>query len=501
MDSSSIARKRTHDGNADGIAVNEASPKAGQAKRRRVDETGQTSLPEVTTRHPDSTDTPGPLMALPLELLGEIIAWLDEEHLSSLVRTSRPTYNAVRRLQLALPASYHEGGLPLQAKQQRVMTSVNLLERQALDWRDRLETLRGVYVAPARPRGLISDYARGLGERYRHVSVFLDEPGLSQIAAGLVASTGWRHLEMVACTSASAQIAYFLHLIVAGLKSQQPSERRQLSLQISAALAPLVVEELTATLATLLASDTPMDVTGMQIKASMVQPLAQFLRANPCLQRLSLDLRDDTTGHCAGQVLSLLEGCAAQPGGLILQGLGADMDYSRLAALLLARPSIKSLALAGKIPEETPGYPVLASLLKPGSLAKLGLSQLTLQAGHLAGLAPVLAAQTGLHTLKFRCCAFPDGIEPLIQGLAVNRSIVRMELVDCTIAGNAGNSTVQREVLRALRHNAVIRQLKIGYRDLQSFQIEMAELRRHSPQLKVIRYAPFRGGRSAMPQS
>jgi hypothetical protein len=177
------------------------------------------------------------------------------------------------------------------------------------------------------------------------------------------------------------------------------------------------------------------------------------------------------------------------------------MDYSRLAALLLARPSIKSLALAGKIPEETPGYPVLASLLKSGSLAKLGLSQLTLQAGHLAGLAPVLAAQTGLHTLKFRCCAFPDGIEPLIQGLAVNRSIVRMELVDCTIAGNAGNSTVQREVLRALRHNAVIRQLKIGYRDLQSFQIEMAELRRHSPQLKVIRYAPFRGGRSTMPQS
>lgn len=501
MDSSSIARKRTHDVNADGIDGNEASPKVGQAKRRRVDEAEQTSAPELTSRHPDSTDAPGPMMALPLELLGEIIGWLDEEHLSSLVRTSRPTYHAVQRLQLALPASYYEGGLRLQAKQQRVMTSVNLLERQALDWRDRLEIMRGTYVAPVQPRGLISDYARGLGERYRHVSVFLDEPGLSQIAAGLIASTGWRHLEMVACTSASAQIACFLHLIVTGLKSQQSSERRQLSLQISAALEPSVVEKLTATLSTLLENDTPMDVTGLQIKASMVQPLAQFLHANPCMQRLSLDLRDDTTGHGASQVLSLLEGCAAQPGGLILQGLGADMDYSRLAALLLARPSIKSLALAGKIPEETPGYPVLASLLHPGSLTKLGLSQLTLSVENLAGLAPVLAAQTGLHTLKFRCCAFPDGIEPLIQGLAANRSIVRMELVDCTIAGNAGNSTVQREVLKALRHNAVIRQLKIGYRDLHSFQAEMVELRRDSPQLKVIRYAPFRAGISATPHS
>jgi hypothetical protein len=52
-----------------------------------------------------------------------------------------------------------------------------------------------------------------------------------------------------------------------------------------------------------------------------------------------------------------------------------------------------------------------------------------------------------------------------------------------------------------LRHNAVIRQLKIGYRDLQSFQSEMAELRRHSPQLRVIRYAPFRGGNSATAQT
>ncbi|HEX8883831.1 MAG TPA: hypothetical protein VF797_05035 [Noviherbaspirillum sp.] len=501
MDSSSIARKRTNAINADGMDVNEASPKIGQAKRRRIDEAGQASPPVLTSLHPGGTDASGPLMALPLESLGEIIGWLDEEHLSSLVRTSKPTYNAVQRLQLALPASYQEGCLPLQAKQQRVMTSVNLLERQALDWRDRLETMRGVYVAPAQARGLISDYARGLGERYRHVSVFLDEPGLSQIAAGLVASSGWRHLEMVACTSASAQIACFLDLIVTGLKSQQPAERRQLSLQISAALEPSVVEKLTAALSTLLASDTPMDVTGMQIKAPMVQPLAQFLRANPCLQRLSLDLRDDTTGDCTSQVLWLLETCAAQPGGLILQGLGADMDYSRLAALLLARPSIRSLSLAGKIPEETPGYPVLASLLHPGSLTKLGLSQLTLQAEHLAGLAPVLAAQTGLHTLKFRCCAFPDGIAPLIQGLAANRSIVRMELVDCTIAGNAGNSSAQREVMKALRHNAVIRQLKIGYRDPQSFESEMAELRRHSPQLKVIRYAPFRAGISATAQS
>jgi hypothetical protein len=501
MDSSSIVRKRTHDVNADGIDVNEASPRVGQAKRRRIDEAGQTGLPVLASLHLGDTDAAGPLMGLPLELLGEIVGWLDEEHLSSLVRASRPTYHAVQRLQLALPACYLGGCLPLQAKQQRIMTSVNLQERQTLEWRDRLESIRGVYVAPAQARGLISDYARGLGERYRHISVFLDEPGLSQIAAGLIASTGWRHLEMVASTSASAQIGYFLYLIVAGLKNQQPSERRQLSLQISAVLEPLVVKKLTATLATLLASDTPMDVTGMQIKAAMVQPLAQFLLANPCLQRLSLDLRDDTTGHCASQVLSLLESCAAQPGGLILQGLGADMDYSRLAALLLARPSIKSLSLAGKIPEETPGYPVLASLLQPGSLSKLGLSQLTLQAEQMAGLAPVLAAQTGLHTLKFRCCAFPDGIEPLIHGLAANRSIVRMELVDCTIAGNAGNIAVQREVMKALRHNTVIRQLKIGYRDLNSFESEMAELRRHSPQLKVIRYAPFRAGLSAAPQS
>jgi hypothetical protein len=501
MDSSGIARKRAHDTDADCLGVNEASPKVGQAKRRRIDEAGQAGQPVLTSLHPGGADAQGPLMSLHLDLLGEIVDWLSEEHLSRLVRTSKPMYSAVQRLQLALPASYREGGLPLQAKQQRIMTSVNLLERQALHWRDRLETLRGVYVAPAQPRGLISDYARGLGERYRHVSVFLDEPGLSQIAAGLVASTGWRHLEMVACTSASNQIACFLDLIVTGLKSQQPAERRQLSLHISAALEPLVVEELTATLSTLLASDTPMDVTGIQIKAPMVQPLAQFLRANPCLQRLSFNLRDDATGDCARQVLSLLGECAAQPGGLILQGLGAGMDYARLAALVLARPSIKSLCLTGKIPEEMASYPVLASLLHPGSLTKLGLSQLTLQAEHLVGLAPVLAAQTGLHTLKFRCCAFPDGIEPLIRGLAANRSIVRMELVDCTIAGNAGNSTVQKEVLRALRHNAVIRQLKIGYRDLQSFQAEMVELRRDTPQLKVIRYAPFRGGVSATPQS
>ncbi|WP_194714639.1 leucine-rich repeat domain-containing protein [Noviherbaspirillum soli] len=501
MDSSGIALKRTHEVNADDVGVNEASPKVGQVKRRRTDEAGQARLPVLTSLHPDGADAPGPLMAVPMELLGEIVGWLTEEHLSCLVRTSRPIYSAVQRLQLALPASYREGGLPLQAKQQRVMTSVNLQERQALDWRDCLERLRGEYVAPAQSRGLISDYARGLGERYRHVSVLLDEPGLSQIAAGLLASNGWRHLEMVACTSASAQIACFLHLIVAGLKSQQPAERRQLSLHIGAALEPVVVEKLTATLSTLLASDTPMDVTGLQIKALMVQPLAQFLRANPCLQRLSLDLRDDTTGDCASRVLSLLEGCAAQPGGLILQGLGAGMDYARLAALLLARPSIKSLSLAGKIPEETPGCPLLASLLHPGSLAKLGLSQLTLRAEHLASLAPVLAAQAGLHTLKFRCCAFPDGIDPLTRGLAANRSIVRMELVDCTIAGNAGNSTVQGEVLKAFRHNAVIRQLKIGYRDLQSFQAEMAELRRDSPQLKVIRYSPFRAGVSATPHS
>ena len=501
MDSRSIACKRAHDVNADGMDVNEASPKVGQAKRRRIDEPGQAGPPVLTSLHPDGAEAPGPLMALPMELLGEIVDWLSEEHLSCLVRTSRPMYSAVQCLQLALPACYREGRLPLQARQQRVMTSVNLLERQALEWKDRLESMRGVFVAPSQPRGLIRDYARGLGERYRHVSVFLDEPGLSQIAAGLIASNGWRHLEMVACTSASGQIACFLHLIVAGLKSQPPAERRQLSLQINAALEPLVIEKLTATLSTLLESDTPMDVTGIQIKASMVSPLAQFLRANPCLQRLSLDLRDDTTGDCASQVLGLLEECAAQPGGLILQGLSAGMDYARLAALIRARPSIKSLCLAGKIPEETPGYPLLASLLHPGSLTKLGLSQLTLQAEHLAGLAQTLAAQTGLHTLKFRCCAFPDGIEPLIQGLAANRSIVRMELVDCTIAGNAGSSRVQKEVLRALRHNAVIQQLKIGYRDLQSFQAEMVELQRDSPQLKVIRYAPFRGGVSVPPQS
>lgn len=501
MDSRSIARKRIHDAGAAGSGANEAPPKAEQGKRRRIDETGQAGMPVLTSLHPASAYAPGPLMALPPELLGEIVGWMGEEHLSRLVRTSWPTYNAVQRLQLALPASYREGCLPLQAKQQRVMTSVNLLERQSLGWRDRLETIRGVYVPPAQPRGLISDYARGLGGRYRHVSVLLDEPGLGEIAAGLVASTGWQHLEVVASTSASAQIAYFIHLIAAGLKSQEPSERRQLSLQVSATLEPLIIEKLKAVLSGLLAGDTPMDVTGMQIKAALVQPLAQFPRTNPCLQHLSLDLRDDTTGHCAGQVLSLLEDCAAQPGGLILQGLGADMDYARLAALVLAKPSIKSLCLAGKIPEETPGYPLLASVLHPGSLTKLGFSSLNLQAEHLAGLAPVLAAQAGLHTLKFRGCGFPGGIAPLIQGLAANRSIVRMELVDCTMAGNAGDSTVQREVLRVLQHNAVIRQLKIGYRDLRSFEAEVVELQRHNPLLKVIRYAPFRGGVGAAPQS
>lgn len=501
MDSAGIARKRTHDGQAGGMAAGEAPPAVGQAKRRRIDEAGQTGLPVLTSPGPGDAGGQGPLMALPPDLLGEIAGWMDEEHLSCLVRTSRPMYKAVQHMQLAVPASYRDGGLPLQAKQQRVMTAVNLLERQTLEWRDYLETRQGVYVAPAQPRGLISDYARGLGERYRHVSVLLDEPGLGAIAAGLVASTGWQHLEVMACTSASAQVAYFLRMIVAGLKSQQLSERRQLSLQIGSALEPAIVEKLKDTLSTLLAGDTPMDVTGMQIKAPMVQPLASFLRANPFLQRLSLDLRDDAAGDCANQVLGLLEDGAARPGGLILQGLGANMDYARLAALLAARPSLRSLALAGKIPETMPGYPVLASLLHPGSLAKLGLSKLTLQAGQLAGLAPALAAQTGLHTLKFRCCAFPDGMEPLIRGLAGNRSIIRMELVDCTIAGNAGNGSAQKEVFKALRHNPVIRQLKIGCHDAQSFQAETAELRQTNPQLKVIRYAPFRGGVSAAPHS
>ena len=501
MDSRSIARKRTHDMSADGRDVKEAWPEVGQAKRRRIDEPGQAGPPLLTSLHPNGAEALGPLTALPMEALGEIVRWLSEEHLSCLVRTSKPMYSAVQRLQLALPASYREGGLPLQAKQQRVMTSVNLQQRQTLEWLDTLARLHGVYVAPAQPRGLISDYARGLGERYRHVSVVLDEPGLSQIAAGLVASNGWRHLEVLEYNAASARLACFLNLIIAGLQGQQPAERRQLSLHIGTALEPLVVEELTATLSTLLAGDTPLDVTGIHVKAPMVQPLAPFLRANPGLQRLSVDLRDDATGGCASQVLSLLDAGAARPGGLILQGLGACMDYARLAALVVARPSIKSLCLTGRIPEEMPGYPVLASLLQPGSLTKLGLSGLTLRAEHLFGLAPALAAQTGLHTLKFRCCAFPDGIAPLIQGLAANRSIVRMELVDCTIASNAGHSTAQREVLRALRHNAVIRQLKIGYRDLQGFQAEMVELRRDSPQLEVIRYSPFRGGVSAAPQS
>jgi hypothetical protein len=494
MDSPSIARKCTHDVDAADIEVNEASPKAEQAKRRRLDESGQARPPVLTSLHPGGTDAPAPLMALPVELLGQIIGWLDEEHLSCLVRTSRPVYQAVQRLQLAVPACYREGCLPIEAKQQRVMTSVNLLERQALYWKDHLESRRGVYIAPAQPRGLISEYARGLGERYRHVSVFLDEPGLSQIAAGLNASTGWRHLELVACTSASVRLPQFLDLIVAGLYRLHSAERRELSLNIGADLDPLTTEKLTSTLSTLLANGTPVNVTGIQIKSAMVQPLALFLAANPYWQRLSFDLRNETTGACASQVVGLLENSISQPGGLTLQGLSSDMDYSRLAALLLARPSIKSLSLSGKIPEETPDFPVLANLLHPRSLTKLGLFQMTFQARHLAGLAQALAAQTGLHTLKFRECAFPDGIEPLIQGLSSNGSIVRMTLVDCTIPGNAGNSTAQREVMKALRHNAVIRQLKIGYRDLQSFQSEMAELRRHAPQLKVIRYAPYRGG-------
>ena len=500
MDSSSIARKRTHDLDAAGIDVNEASPKAEQAKRRRTDEPGQSPPLLLAAPQHGGTDAQGPLMALPAELLGEIIGRLGEEHLSCLVRTSRPVYRAVQRLQLAIPSAYREGCLPVEAKQQRVMTSVNLLERQALCWRDHLERLRGTYIAPSEARGLISDYARGLGERYRHVSVFLDEPGLSQVAAGLNASTGWRHLELVACTSASVQLAQFLDLIAAGACPLQPSERRELSLNIGADLGPLTVEKLTATLSALLSKDSPIDVTGIQIKSAMVPPLAEFLRLNPCWQRLSFDLRNDTTGQCASQVLSLLENCAANPGGLLLQGLCFDMDYARLAALLHARPSIRTLSLSGKIPEETPGYPLLAGLLHPRSLTKLGLSQLTLRSGHLAGLAQALAAQTGLHTLKFRCCAFPDGIEPLIEGLAANRSIVRMELVDSTIAGDTGSSAAQGRVLKALRHNAVIRQLKIGYRDQKSFQAEMAELRKHSPQLTVIRYAPFRGGSSAAPQ-
>lgn len=168
--------------------------------------------------------------------------------------------------------------------------------------------------------------------------------------------------------------------------------------------------------------------------------------------------------------LSALLASGTRPGGLILQGLGADMDYARLAALLSSKLCIKSLSLAGKNPEEAPST-------------------------------PALAAQAGLHTLKFRCCGFPDGIEPLIQGLAANRSIVRMELVDCAIAGNAGNSEVQGELMKALRRNRVIRQFKTGCRDMARFQSEMAELRRQSPQLKVTRYAPFRGGNSGAPQS
>jgi hypothetical protein len=475
MDIPASAHKRAY---AACTEANDALPEQDPAKRRRTAGEGGAALPE------------GPIMSVPADVLDQIIGWLDERHLSCLLRASRPLYSAARRVLLAVPASYFEGRLLRPAKIQRVRTGVALLERQMLDWKDCLEIRRGVYRKPPESRGLICDYARGLGERYRHVCVYLDQPGLCDIAVGLAGSTGWRHLEVRACGSASRHLAVFINVLVTGLQGLASPERREITLHMSAELAPTLLDAIAASMLGLVAEDARCVVSGVRINAAMMEALALPIQSNPHLRHLAVDFQG---GLQTGEGLDMLERCNVGLAGLSMQNLPAAMDYQRLAVVLNARPAIRSLSLYGRPVCMGASALELASCLGPGSLAKLGLYQLRLGAANLAGLGPALAAQAGLHTLKFQGCPFPDGIGPLVQGLAGNRSIVRMELTDCDIGGDPKDGSLQNAVLQALRHSPAIREIKIDGPDLPAFRQQVAELGRHCPGLRVIRHDAGRG--------
>lgn len=485
-------RKRALDAGRDD---NAASPHNERAQRRRTGEAGQDILPRLSSGADGPAAPASLLMALPAELLDRIIDLLAEEHLSCLLRASQPLYRAVQRVQQAVPASYIGGCLYVQAKEQRAQTAVNLRLRQLLDARVGVDRPGDALSAvPGRQPGSLSDYAHGLGQRYRHMAVFVDGPGLQHIAAGLNSSTGWGHLELISTAPGPGELAPFLELLKVGLRNAAPAQQRELSLFLGGTTSLPALNALASSLEPLLAQDAALKVTGMHLSSDMIEPLAAFLQANVDLQRLTLDLKD---GRQSARGLALLENCSVQPASLTLRNLPSGMDYPRLSAILRAKLEIRTLCLHGK-PLCSPAKGlVLAGQLSNPALRKLGLYRLRLDAANLAGLDTALAGQTGLHTLKFIDCAFPDGVAPLIAGLAANRGIVRLALTDCTI-GEANDGKAQVAVLQALRHNPAIRQVKIDRLHSQAFWHAVAELRQHCPGMQFIPFDPERcGGRPA----
>lgn len=492
MDYQITGRKRALDAGSDD---NAASPHNERARRRRTGEAGQDIPPRLFSDADEPAAPASLLMELPAELLDRIIDLLAEEHLSCLLRASQPLYRAVQRVQQAVPASYIGGCLYVQAKEQRAQTAVNLRLRQLLEARVGVETageaLSGV---PCQRPGSLSEYAHGLGQRYRHIAVFMDGPGLQYIAAGLNSSTGWGHLELISTAPGASELVPFLDLLRVGLRNAAPAQQRELSLFLGGGTALAVLVALASSLQPLLAQDAALKVTGMHLSSDMILPLAAFLQSNANLQRLTLDMKD---GRQSARCLALLENCGIQPASLILRNIPPDMDYPRLGAALRAKPAIRMLCLHGA-PVCSPAKGLaLASHLADPALRKLGLYRLRLDAASLAGLDTALAGQTGLHTLKFVDCAFPDGVAPLVAGLAANRGIVRLALTDCTVA-DANDGKAQVAVLQALRHNPAIRQVKIDRLHSQAFWHAVAELRKHCPDMQFIFFDPERcGGRPA----
>lgn len=475
-------RKRAHEVDAHDVGP----PDKERVRRRRVGEAECAVAPRLYAVDAAETQPEGWLMSLPAELLDRIAALLSEEHLSCLLRASQPLYQAVQRSLQAVPASYVQGCLYRQAKWQRAETAVNLRSRQLLDARNgacRLATMH-----PAQRPGSLADYARGFGKRYPHVSALVDGPAARDIAIGLGSSAGWRHLELIAAAPRAGELPPFLDVLAAGLRAAAPAPRRELSLMLGGANSLADLAALASFLEPMTAQDALLKVSGMHLSAHMIAPLAAFFHANAGLQRLVLDLGDGRQTACA---LALLEHGNVQPAALVLRNVPSAMDYPRLSAALRARPALGCLCVHGKPTHARAVGLILADLLSGQGLRKLGLYRLRLDAANLAGLEQALAGATGLHTLKFVDCLFPDGLGPLIKGLAANRGIVRLALNDC-LTGDANDGKAQIDVLAALHDNPALRQLRIDRYRSQAFWHAVAGLRQRRPELQYIFYDPDR---------